>query len=106
MRGVVMVNVSMTTKRRGFTLVELVVVIAIVAVLIGLVLPAVQNAREAANVVKCRNNLRQLGLSAHRYHDDRGHLPPGIGYTPLENGGVWGGNFFHLLPYLEQDNLY
>src|SRR5262249_12061735 len=62
--------------------------------------------REAANRLKCANNLHQLALSAHRYHDDHRHLPPGIGYTPLEDGGVWGGNFFHLLPYLEENNLY
>jgi prepilin-type N-terminal cleavage/methylation domain-containing protein len=99
-------RLSKTTGRRGFTLIELLVVLAIIAVLIGLLLPAVQKAREAANRVKCKNNLRQLGLAAHQYHDDHHHLPPGIGYTPLDPGGVWGHHFFHLLPYIEQGNLY
>src|SRR6516164_9724157 len=99
-------RLSKTAERRGFTLIELLVVIAIIAVLIGLLLPAVQKVREAANRVKCKNNLHQLGLAAHQYHDDHQHLPPGVGYTPLAESGVWGHHFFHLLPYLEQDNLY
>ena len=96
---------SETTARRGFTLIEVLVVIAIIAILIGLVVPAVQSAREAANRIKCANNLRQLGLAAHRFHDANQHLPPGIGYYPPACG-AFGTYQFHLLPYLEQDNLY
>jgi len=95
-----------TAPRRGFTLIELLVVIAIIAVLIGLLLPAVQMVREAANRIKCSNNLKQLGLAAHNFHDVNGHFPPGIGYYPPAGCGVFGTHQFHLLPYVEQDNLY
>src|SRR5262249_2322594 len=101
-----MVQSPQWSPRRGFTLIELLVVIAIIAVLIGLLLPAGQKGREARSRVKCGNNLRQLGLAAHQYHDVYEHLPPGMGYTPLVTNGVWGHHFFHLLPYLEQGNLY
>jgi len=99
-------NFSSTTQRRGFTLVELLVVIAIIGVLVGLLLPAVQASRKAARRAHCSNNLKQLSLAAHQYHDVHRHLPPGMGYTPLETNGVWGPHFFHLLPHLEQRNLY
>jgi prepilin-type N-terminal cleavage/methylation domain-containing protein len=93
-------------RRRGFTLIELLVVTGIIAVLLGLLLPAVQKVREVGNRMKCGNNLRQLGLAAHHYHDAHQHLPPSMGYTPLDTNGVWGNHIFHLLPYLEQGNLY
>jgi prepilin-type N-terminal cleavage/methylation domain-containing protein len=89
----------------GFTLVELLVVIAIIGVLIALLLPAVQASREAARRTHCVNNLRQLGLAAHHYHDVRKHLPPGIGYyPPISN--AFGNSWFYILPYVEQGSLY
>jgi prepilin-type N-terminal cleavage/methylation domain-containing protein len=96
---------SRTFPRRAFTLIELLVVIAILAILTALLVPAVLSAREAANRIKCANNLRQLGLATHLFHDVNQHLPPGVGYYPPA-GSAFGTHFFHLLPYLEQENLY
>jgi len=92
--------------RPAFTLIELLVVIGIIGMLVGLFLPAVQRVREAGNRTKCQNNLKQLGLAAHMAHDANRKLPPAVGWYPGTTSGANGPAVFHLLPYLEQDNLF
>lgn len=108
-----------TSHQRGFTLIELLVVIAIIAILIALLLPAVQQAREAARRTQCRNNLKQIGLAMHNYHDVYRVFPPGFVIAWGNNGSIdltetsvdgnrrhgWGWGTY-LLPYIDQAPLY
>ncbi len=104
---------NLSGRRRAFTLIELLVVIAIIAILVALLLPAVQQAREAARRTQCKNNLKQLGIALHNYHDTYTCFPPAHIRTQSAapaTGAItgWRGFSVHsmLLPYIEQANLY
>jgi prepilin-type N-terminal cleavage/methylation domain-containing protein len=100
--------------KRAFTLIELLVVIAIIAILIGLLLPAVQKVREAAARAQCQNNLKQIALAVQNCSDtNQGKMPPGLGGYPTvatsptaRGNSSYGGLLFFLLPYVEQQNMY
>lgn len=101
-------------RKRGFTLIELLVVIAIIAILIALLLPAVQQAREAARRSTCKNNLKQIGIALHSYHETHSCFPPGemngigqVGVANMTNGTLRNQNgLVMLLPFLDQSNIY
>jgi prepilin-type N-terminal cleavage/methylation domain-containing protein/prepilin-type processing-associated H-X9-DG protein len=95
-----------SVHKDGFTLIELLVVIAIIAILVAILLPAVQQAREAARKSSCKNNLKQLGIALHNYHDAHNTFPPGyVDQNVDDSDAEWGWGAF-LLPYMEQQNIY
>lgn len=90
-------------SRRGMTLIELLIMIAIIGTLIGLLLPAVQRVRESANRAACGNHLRQSGMAIHQFHDINRRIPPALGNV---GASTWGSYWYHLLPYIEQEPLF
>ena len=101
-----MSNVLSRKGRRGFTLIELLVVIAIIAILIGLLLPAVQQVREAANKISSTNNLKQLGIASNYHSDQNGGLPYCSQVVAASGNAASGSAFFMLLPFIEQQNMF
>src|SRR5438105_6939011 len=104
---------NMQRSRRGFGMIELLVVLAIIAILLALLLPAVQKVREAAARAQCVNNFKQIGLGCHNFESTFKRLPPlygGSNGTTVINSSkfpsVWASTHVFLLPYIEQDNLY
>jgi prepilin-type N-terminal cleavage/methylation domain-containing protein len=95
-----------TCSCSGFTLIELLVVIAVTAILVALLAPAVQQAREAARRVQCRNNLKQIGLALHLYHDTQSCFPPCGIFLSVRPDQAWHSLFTVILPHLDQQNLY
>jgi prepilin-type N-terminal cleavage/methylation domain-containing protein/prepilin-type processing-associated H-X9-DG protein len=93
-------------RRPGFTLIELLVVIAIIAILIALLLPAVQKVREAAARTRCKNNLHNVALACHNFHDSRGYFPLAVESFDSTNRHYYWSWMAQILPYVEQDNLY